>query len=132
MSSWSRSSSACNSAKTLPPPSARALLANSWIAAYFTSPDVATLTGYAKEQSRRQSLAQADEADEKALVIADDLYRHGLADFLRVLESQRALYQTQDALAESDRAVASDLIALYKALGGGWEEQKEVSSSTAR
>jgi NodT family efflux transporter outer membrane factor (OMF) lipoprotein len=99
--------------------------------AAFTDVETA-LTGYAKEQSRRQSLAQADEADEKALVIADDLYRHGLADFLRVLESQRALYQTQDALAESDRAVASDLIALYKALGGGWGEQKEVSSSTAR
>jgi outer membrane protein TolC len=40
-----------------------------------------------------------------------------------VLESQRALYQSQDALVESERAVSADLIALYKALGGGWESQ---------
>jgi outer membrane protein TolC len=39
-----------------------------------------------------------------------------------VLESQRSLYLSQDALIESDRAVSSDLIALYKALGGGWEQ----------
>jgi outer membrane protein, multidrug efflux system len=81
------------------------------------------LTGYAKEQTRRQSLAHAAQANEKAVALAGDLYRHGLADFLRVLESQRALYQSQDALAESERTVSSDLIALYKALGGGWEEK---------
>lgn len=55
------------------------------------------------------------------MVLARDLYQHGLADFLRVLEAQRSLYQSQDALIESDRAVSADLIALYKALGGGWE-----------
>jgi outer membrane protein, multidrug efflux system len=46
-----------------------------------------------------------------------------VADFLRVPESQRSLFQSQDALTESERAVSSDLIALYKALGGGWEEK---------
>jgi NodT family efflux transporter outer membrane factor (OMF) lipoprotein len=90
--------------------------------AAFTDVETA-LTGYAKEQTRRQSLAHAAQANEKAVALAGDLYRHGLADFLRVLESQRSLYQSQDALAESERAVSSDLIALYKALGGGWEEK---------
>jgi outer membrane protein TolC len=80
------------------------------------------LTAYAKEQTRRQSLARAAEANQRAVALARDLYQHGLADFLRVLESQRSLYQSQDALIESDRAVSSDLIALYKALGGGWEQ----------
>jgi outer membrane protein, multidrug efflux system len=79
------------------------------------------LTAYAHEQIRRKSLARAVEADEQAVHLAEDLYRHGLADFLRVLESQRSLYQSQDALIESDQAVSSNLIALYKALGGGWE-----------
>jgi len=84
--------------------------------------DVETaLTSYAKEQTRRQSLARAAQANQQAVDLAGDLYRHGLADFLRVLDSQRSLYQSQDALIESDRAVSSDLIALYKALGGGWE-----------
>jgi outer membrane protein, multidrug efflux system len=81
------------------------------------------LTAYAKEQTRRQSLARAAQANEKAVALADDLYLHGPADFLRVLESQRSLYQSQDALIESERAISSDLIALYKALGGGWEEK---------
>jgi outer membrane protein, multidrug efflux system len=88
--------------------------------AAFTDVETA-LTAYAKEQTRRQSLEHAAQANEKAVALAGDLYRHGLADFLRVLESQRSLYQSQDALIESERAVSSDLIALYKALGGGWD-----------
>jgi len=88
--------------------------------AAFTDVETA-LTAYAREQTRRQSLAHAAQAGEQAVVLARDLYQHGLADFLRVLEAQRSLYQSQDALIESDRAVSSDLIALYKALGGGWE-----------
>jgi outer membrane protein TolC len=90
--------------------------------AAFTDVETA-LTAYAKEQTRRQSLEHAAQANEKAVALAGDLYRHGLADFLRVLESQRSLYQSQDDLIESERAVSSDLIALYKALGGGWEEK---------
>lgn len=87
--------------------------------------DVETaLTAYAKEQTRRQSLEHAAQANNQAVVLSTDLYRHGLADFLRVLDSQRSLYQSQDALIDSDRAVSTDLIALYKALGGGWENQK--------
>ena len=93
--------------------------------AAFTDVETA-LTAYAKEQTRRQSLAHAAQANEKAVALATDLYRHGLADFLRVLESQRSLYQSQDALIESEHAVSSDLIALYKALGGGWEDQLTV------
>ncbi len=91
----------------------------------FTDVETA-LTAYAREQTRRQSLAHGAQANEKAVTLASDLYRHGLADFLRVLESQRSLYQSQDALIESERAVSSDLIALYKALGGGWECHADV------
>ncbi len=87
------------------------------------------LTSYAKEQLHRQSLAQAAEANEKAVALATDLYKNGLADFLRVLESQRALYQSQDELIDSERAVTSNLIALYKALGGGWEEKNFTAAA---
>jgi NodT family efflux transporter outer membrane factor (OMF) lipoprotein len=90
--------------------------------AAFTDVETA-LTAYAREQTRRQSLAQAAQASGQAVALAGDLYRHGLADYLRVLEAQNSLYQSQDALIESDRAVSADLIALYKALGGGWENQ---------
>ncbi len=79
------------------------------------------LTAYAKEQIRRQSLTEAVTADQNALEIANQLYKNGLADFLRVLESERSLYQAQDALVQSDRTVSVNLVALYKSLGGGWE-----------
>ena len=79
------------------------------------------LTAYAREQTRRQSLADAVQANQQALEMASQLYQSGLADFLRVLESQRSLYESQDALAQSERAVILNLIKLYKALGGGWE-----------
>jgi NodT family efflux transporter outer membrane factor (OMF) lipoprotein len=79
------------------------------------------LTAYAKEQTRERSLAEAVQANQQALEIASQLYRNGLVDFLRVLESQRALYDSQDSLVQSDRAVILDLVKLYKALGGGWE-----------
>jgi outer membrane protein TolC len=45
----------------------------------------------------------------------------GLEDFLSVLDSQRALYLTESELAQSEAVMASNLVALYKALGGGWE-----------
>jgi NodT family efflux transporter outer membrane factor (OMF) lipoprotein len=85
----------------------------------FTDVETA-LTAYAREQIRRQSLSEAADANQRAVNIATDLYKNGLTDFLRVLESQRSLYQSQDSLVQSEQAVSSDVIALYKALGGGW------------
>lgn len=82
------------------------------------------LTAYAREQIRRQSLTRAVSANQQALDIAEQLYKNGLADFLRVLDSQRSLYQSQDALVQSDREISSDLVALYKSMGGGWENEK--------
>jgi multidrug efflux system outer membrane protein len=76
---------------------------------------------YAKEQVRRRSLEDAVAASQKSLDTANKLYASGLTDFLHVLDAERSLYQSQDALAQSDRTVSADLIALYKSLGGGWE-----------
>jgi outer membrane protein TolC len=44
-------------------------------------------------------------------------------DFLRVLDSERSLYAAQDALVQSDQTESTDLVQLYKALGGGWQDQ---------
>ncbi len=79
------------------------------------------LTAYAKEQIRHQSLARSVQASQQAETLAESQYRRGLVDFLPVLTSQQSLYQAQDALVQSDQFVALDLVALYKALGGGWE-----------
>jgi len=79
------------------------------------------LVAYAKEQVRRRSLNDAVASSQKSLETANRLYENGLADFLRVLDAERSLYQAQDALVQSDRAIFANLIALYKSLGGGWE-----------
>ena len=88
------------------------------------------LTAYAREQVRRESLEESVAADQRALLLATQLYKSGLADFLNVLTSESALYTEQDTLVQSDQAVSVDLVQLYKALGGGWEEEKELSLRT--
>ena len=79
------------------------------------------LVGFAKEQQHRQVLTDAVVANRKAVDLSLQLYTEGLTDFLSVLDAQRSLYASEDALVQSERNIATDLIALYKALGGGWE-----------
>jgi multidrug efflux system outer membrane protein len=84
--------------------------------------DVETsLVNYANEQTRYRSLTDAVAANRRALEMANDLYIKGLVDFLNVLEAQRSLYSSENDLAQSEVTMAANLIALYKALGGGWE-----------
>jgi NodT family efflux transporter outer membrane factor (OMF) lipoprotein len=80
-----------------------------------------SLVAYAKEQTRRQSLTEAVAASQKSLDLSQRLYTHGLTGFVNVLEAERSLYEAQDALVQSDRNVSVDVVALYKSLGGGWE-----------
>jgi outer membrane protein TolC len=81
--------------------------------------DAITTFGY--EQDRRTQLNAAVTADRKSYDMANQMYQQGLVDFLAVLDAERSLFASEDALAQSDRMVLTDLIALYKALGGGWE-----------
>lgn len=83
------------------------------------------LTAYAREQVRRESLSQSVGANQQALELSTQLYKSGLVDFLRVLDSERSLYAAQDALVQSDQAVSEDLVQLYKALGGGWKNESD-------
>lgn len=79
------------------------------------------LVAFSKDQTRRQTLAEAVAANRRAVDLANQLYRQGLTDFLSVLQAQRDLFVSEDALVQIDRNVSSDSVALYKALGGGWE-----------
>lgn len=88
------------------------------------------LVAYAKEQERRCSLEDAVKSSQESLRLANQLYANGLTDFINVLDAERSLYQAQDALAQSDTTVSSDVIALYKSLGGGWEAQRQQASSS--
>ncbi|HBK07074.1 MAG TPA: hypothetical protein DDZ81_14705 [Acetobacteraceae bacterium] len=90
------------------------------------------LTAYQAEQARRDELVQAVADNRRAVSLAQDRYQQGVADFLTVLVAQGSLRRTQQQLAESTTSVSSDLVSLYKALGGGWEvdmpEQKTVAA----
>ena len=79
------------------------------------------LIAFAKEQQHRKALNDAVVANRKAVDLSLQLYTEGQIDFLNVLNAQRSLYASEDALVQSERNIATDLIALYKALGGGWE-----------
>lgn len=90
------------------------------------------LTSFGMERSRRESLRAAVEANTRALDYSRQLYSAGIRDFLNVLDSQRSLYDAQDALVQSDLAVTTNLIALYKALGGGWEGERVRGEHASR
>ncbi len=79
------------------------------------------LVAYAKEQVRQRALTAAVSSSRASLDLARQLYVTGLKDSLTVLDAERSLLQSQDQLVQSERAVSADLIALYKALGGGWQ-----------
>ena len=75
---------------------------------------------YAQEQNRHRALANEVAENRHSLEMATSLYAEGRVNFLDVLDVRRSLYESDDQLAVSDQAISLDLIALYKALGGGW------------
>jgi NodT family efflux transporter outer membrane factor (OMF) lipoprotein len=79
------------------------------------------LVAFAKEQRRRESLSRATEAARQADRLARDRYQAGLVDFSNVLITQLSLLSFQDELVQSDGAVTTNLVRLYKAFGGGWQ-----------
>ena len=79
-----------------------------------------SLTDLAQEQIRRGHLAAAANAAQQAADLSLQLYNTGLRDFRDVLDAQRSLLTLQDSLASSDTAMSSDLVRLFKAVGGGW------------
>jgi multidrug efflux system outer membrane protein len=78
------------------------------------------LVAYAEEQQRRQSLSEAIQAAQKAAELAQHKYQAGLTDFSNVLDAQRSLLSFQEQLAQTEGTVTSNLVRLYKTLGGGW------------
>lgn len=79
------------------------------------------LNAFGKDQLRRKSLADASVSAKQAAEISRELYASGLKDFLTVLDSERTMLTVQNSLVQADAAVDSDLIQLYKAMGGGWQ-----------
>jgi NodT family efflux transporter outer membrane factor (OMF) lipoprotein len=82
------------------------------------------LVAYANETARQRALQAAAAAAGSAFKLASDQYASGLVDFPTVLGTQQSLLVVQSTLASSQADATSDLIRLYKALGGGWTTTK--------
>jgi len=79
--------------------------------------------GYNQEALRSDTLAQSVEANERAVRIAQELYKAGYSDYMGVLIAERSLLTAQDTQARHRTLLAQRLIAFYKALGGSLDEQ---------
>jgi multidrug efflux system outer membrane protein len=79
------------------------------------------LAAYKADRDRGTSLATAVAQSRDALELARQRYASGVANFIDVLDAERSLQQNQLSLAQSTTAVSTDLVAIYRALGGGWE-----------
>lgn len=84
------------------------------------------LVSYRADQQRVTALDETTGALQRAFDLASDSYRQGLSTFLEVLDAQRQLAQAEEQATQARMQSALDLVALYKALGGGWETYQNV------
>jgi NodT family efflux transporter outer membrane factor (OMF) lipoprotein len=86
------------------------------------------LVASANEEEHRKILREAVADNKKAFELSMQLYTEGNLEFLNVLDAQRSLFGAQNALVQSDTNISTNLVALYKALGGGWDAQTPVKN----
>jgi NodT family efflux transporter outer membrane factor (OMF) lipoprotein len=79
------------------------------------------LTAYRETQRRRADIARSVTENQAALQAARQRYSEGAIDFLNVITTQAQLLQSENDLADSDTQIATNLVNLYRAIGGGWE-----------
>ncbi|TMB12816.1 MAG: efflux transporter outer membrane subunit [Deltaproteobacteria bacterium] len=89
------------------------------------------LVAFSHEQATRAQLEDAVRANERAADLARQAYAQGLTDFLTVLVAEQSVFTSQDTLAQTQRDVALQLVALYKAVGGGWEAAPPMREASA-
>jgi len=84
------------------------------------------LVSYRADQARVTALDETTGSLQRAFDLASDSYRQGISTFIDVLDAQRQLAQAQEQATQARMQSALDLVALYKALGGGWETYQNV------
>ena len=79
-----------------------------------------SLVTLGRERQRVGYLRESGRGGAEAVDLARQRYRDGIADFLSVLDAERTLLSLQEQLVASETRTATSLVAVYKALGGGW------------
>ncbi len=87
------------------------------------------LVAYRTDRAARDKIAEAVRAGETTLYLARDAYSNGLESFLQVLDAERTLVGTRQQLVQASVALTNDVVSLYSALGGGWQEDTVVAQS---
>jgi NodT family efflux transporter outer membrane factor (OMF) lipoprotein len=83
------------------------------------------LVAFAKDWDHRKALSDAVVNNRRAVYLSQQLYQAGTEEFLTLLDAERSLLGSETALAQSKQAIASDLVNIYRALGGGWEDRTD-------
>ncbi len=78
------------------------------------------LVTHARARDRLVQLAAAADTSQTASRLARLRFENGAVDFLQVLDAERSQLEVEDSLAQSRADTATSLVAVYKALGGGW------------
>ncbi|KVC24437.1 RND transporter [Burkholderia pseudomultivorans] len=86
------------------------------------------LAVYRTDQTRAAALDDAVRAEQGALDLARDRYRKGLSPFLDVLDAERQWSEGRQQAVQGALQTTTDLVALYKALGGGWQPGGEADA----
>jgi NodT family efflux transporter outer membrane factor (OMF) lipoprotein len=86
------------------------------------------LLAYRKQQQSSEALKQAIAAKQLTTKLALERYNKGITDFVDVLKAQDTLYTAKADLIDNNNKQNNSLIALYKALGGGWQTQNSVNA----
>ena len=84
------------------------------------------IEGVVRERERTVLLGRSVDAAAESTALSDELYRTGLSDYQRVLDAQRALFASEDALITSKGRQAINVAELYRAFGGGWHRADEL------
>lgn len=87
------------------------------------------LTAFEKRRQRLEALERAQDAARTAAQLARDLYTAGLADFQRVLDTERTVLSVEESVVTTRTERVTALIQLYKALGGGWSASMAAPDS---
>lgn len=82
---------------------------------------------YDKTQQRLMSLMRQSEASRKAADLASVRYREGTVDYLVLLDAERERLSAEDAQAQGEVELYRGIVAIYKALGGGWQPETVAS-----
>lgn len=90
-----------------------------------------SLSANVKEYERNESLKRGVEAAQTALDIANDKYANGLVDFTNVINAQRSLTGLSEEYVISQGQISTNAVALFKALGGGWQPMEEAEKALA-